>query len=147
MCVERRAPSWRLKKPNVHQRRLIVKIVAASARWKIERIKLGENSSPMSKVRGETSANLHSDQVFCWLRLDLQVFLKIMCGFHQWSVGHLVLFSRLQMKREDWEDLAALCSRGKIDEVVVLKRQIEEGRSQDVEQVKRVAREWVVVRE
>ena len=48
------------------------------------------------------------------------------------------------MKREDWEDLAALCSRGKIDEVVVLKRQIEEGRSQDVEQVKRVAREWVV---
>ena len=130
---------------------LIVKIVAASARWKIERINLGESGySHMSKVRGETSANLHSDLVWCHTRPGLQVFLKIMRGFHQWSLGELDLgdysFSPLQMKQEDWEDLAGLCSRGKIDKVVVNKREIEKGMWQDVEQVKRVAREWVVRR-
>ena len=105
--------------------------------------------SPMSKVRGETSAKVHSDYVWCRSRLGLQVFLKIMCGFPQWSLGELNLSyfsgSPLQMTQEDWEDLAGLCSRGKIDKVrVVYKRDIEEGRSRDVEQVKRVAREWVV---
>ena len=137
---------------------LLVKILQASARWKIERIKLGADYSPMykryyshmSKVRGETSANLHSDYVLCYSRLYLQVFLKIMRGFHQWSLGELDLgdysFSPLQMMQEDWEDLAGLCSRGKIDKVVVRnKKDLEEGRSQDVEQVKRVAQKWVVL--
>ena len=131
---------------------LIFKIVAASAKWKIERIRMGEERylSPMDNVRGETSATLHSDNVWCCTRLDLQVFLKIMRGFRQWSLGELVLGSSVyvynlpMMRREDWEDLAGLCSRGKIDKVGVWEGALEVGRSQDVEQVKRVAREWDV---
>ena len=139
--------------PNETSTAAMMKTLTSCQTLKIETIKLGEvrDHSRMSKVRGETSANLHSDKVWCRTRPDLQVFLKIMRGFHQWSLGELDLgysssSPHIQMTQEDWEDFAGLCSRGKIDKVVVKnKRDIEEGRSQDVEQVKRVAREWNVL--
>ena len=127
--------------PNETSTAAMMKTLTSCQTWKIERIKLGER---MSNVRGETSATLHSDLVWCDSRLGLQVFLEIVRGFRQWSLGELNLgysYSPLQMTQEDWEDLAGLCSRGKIDKVWVDKRDIEKRRSQDVEKVKRVARE------
>ena len=131
--------------PNETSTAAMMRTLTSCQSWKIETIILGKerDHSSMSKVRGETSANLHSDRVECYSRPGLQVFLKIMRGFRQWSLGELRLGSS-SMKQEDWEDLAGLCSRGKIDKVGVWKKQIEVGRSQDVEQVKRVARKWVV---
>ena len=47
------------------------------------------------------------------------------------------------MTSDKWSQLAVLASKGKIGKVLVYKRDIEQGKSEDVEAFKRITQKWV----
>ena len=112
--------------------------------WKVGKLKLGEKgilTSPMSNLRCETDGRLQCDSVWCWSSGGLSILCKILQTCNRWSLGELGLWSS-DMTSDSWSNLAAVAGRGEIDKVRLNKSQIQRGRREDVEAVKRVTREW-----
>ena len=98
----------------------------------------------MSKVRGDTDDRLHSERVVCWSSSDLSILCKLLANCRQWSLGELHLggYSPWKMSSDNWSQLAAVAGKGKIDKVWVRKWNIQQGRSEDVEALKRISQQW-----
>ena len=111
--------------------------------WKVGELKLGEDTSSMSNLRCETDGRLQFDRVVCNSSGALSILCKILQTCNRWSLGELVLWLRSFMTSDSWSQLATVAGRGEIDKVGVLKWQIQRGRREDVEAVKRVTRKWV----
>ena len=96
----------------------------------------------MSKVRGETDDRLHSDDVLCSSCSGDSILCEILDNCRQWSQCELHLDDYFEMMTSDWWQLAAVAGKGKIDKVRVRKRNIQLGRWEDVEALKRITQEW-----
>ena len=110
--------------------------------WQIEHLTLGEDRATwMSKVKGERGDQLHSEEVVCWSNSALSILCTLLATCRQWSLGQLHLDYYSYAK--SWSDLAAVAGKGKIDKVRVNKMDVQRGRREDVEAVKRITQEWV----
>ena len=101
------------------------------------------DTSWMSKVKGERGDRLNSEEVWCFSSNDVSILCEILAGCHQWSLGELHLGYSTMLTSDNWSQLAAVAGKGKIDKVWVIKRDIQKGRSEDVEAVKRITQDWV----
>ena len=119
-----------------------MKVLRAFSSWQLGNLKLGSGSTYMSKVRGETDDRLHSEKVVCRSSSDLSILCQILANFHQWNLGKLHLGHYNWMTSDNWSQLAAVAGKGKIDKVRVTKRNIQQGMSEDVEDVKRITQKW-----
>ena len=93
----------------------------------------------MSNLRCETDGRLQCDTVDCWSSGALSILCKILHTCNRWSLGVMRL-DPILMTSDSWSQLAKVT--GEIDKVVVRESQIQRGRREDVEAVKRVTREW-----
>ena len=97
----------------------------------------------MLNLRCETDGRLQCDEVVCRSTGGLSILCKILQTCNRWSLGELDLVYPPHMTSDSWSQLAAVAGRGEIDKVDVYdKSQIQRGRREDVEAVKRVTREW-----
>ena len=97
----------------------------------------------MSNLQCVTDGWLQCDEVVCRSTGGLSILCKILQTCNRWSLGKLWLWNDLRMTSDSWSQLAAVAGRGEIDKVDVYdKSQIQRGRREDVEAVKRVTREW-----
>ena len=111
--------------------------------WNVGKLTLGEGLSSMSNLRCETDGRLQCDTVKCYSSGALSILCKILQTCNRWSLGELYLgSSSSSMTSDSWSQLAAVAGRGEIDKVELNKSQIQRGRREDVEAVKRVTREW-----
>ena len=123
----------------------LYKMLSAFSSWQLGNLELESrylNSSSMSKVRGETDDRLHSEEVWCRSSSDVSNLCQFLANFRQWSLGKLCLGYSYWMTSDNWLQLAAVAGKGKIDKVRVSKWYIQQGRSEDVEAVKRITQEW-----
>ena len=98
----------------------------------------------MSKVRGERSDRLNSEEVVCFSNSDLSILCTIVANCRQWSLGRLNLGSSYSetTSPSSWSDLAAVAGRGKIDKVKVWKWDVLPSQKESVEAVKRITQKW-----
>ena len=116
--------------------------------WQIEKLTLGQErgryTSSMSKVEGERGDRLNSEEVRCYSNSDLSILCHILGNCRQWSLGMLYLcYYPETISANSWSTLAAVAGRGKIDKVRVWKWDVQQGKSEDVDAVKRITQKWV----
>lgn len=118
--------------------------------FKIEKLRLGEDRGPytscMSKVEVERGDRLNSEEVRCLSSSALSILCTLFANCRQWSLGQLHLdyyYYSEPIIVSSWSNLAAVAGKGKIDKVLVSKMNVQRGRREDVEDVKRITQEWV----
>ena len=146
--VKVEASSLKIEKGFCKEENLVIamKVLRAFSSWQMEELTLGDyGASWMSKVRGETDDRLHSEKVVCRTSDAVSLLCKMLHNCSQWNLGELQLdyYSlNWKMTRKHWSELAAVATKGRIDKVRVWKMDIQEGRREDVEAVKKITQRW-----